>query len=477
MLGHIAHWRVSGTTLSPLEPSEAMWTLELGYVNAGFLLFCGLLLTTLILGRLFCGWACHVVAYQDLCAWLLARVGMRPRPVRSRLLVWVPLAIAVYMFAWPTLRRWWLGDPAPAWSLRLTTAAFWETFPGPGMALLTLLVDGALLVYWLGAKGFCTYGCPYGALFGLADKVAVGRIRVSDACAGCGQCTAVCTSNVRVHEEVARFGMVVDPGCMKCLDCVSSCPKEALSFGFGRPSLFAAGRGRRPARGDFTWPEEMALAVGFALGLLALRSLYGVVPLLLAVGLGVLTAVGVVVGWRLLTGADLRVQSWSLKHDGRWTPAGRVAAFALAAWFAFVAHSGWVQVQLHRGIADATAAMAPQRPAAEREALLRQSLVAFDHVAAVGLATDPRVDQHAGLVLRELGAFDRAEERLRRALAARPDWPAAVVPLSDLLVMRRAVDEAEAMLRALLQHHPDVVAAQQRLELLERGRERLQEPR
>src|SRR6185503_18805376 len=67
------------------------------------------------------------------------------------------------------------------------------------------------------------------------DKLATGRILVTDACEGCGHCTAVCTSNVRVHEEVAKFGMVVDPGCMKCMDCVSVCPNDALYFGFANP--------------------------------------------------------------------------------------------------------------------------------------------------------------------------------------------------------------------------------------------------
>ena len=137
VLVHLAHWKIAGTTLTPVEPSEAMETLELGYVNAGFLLFGALILLTVVLGRFFCGWACHVVAYQDLCAWLLKRVGLRPRPVRSRLLVWVPALAAAYMFVWPTLYRWWVGGVAPTWSWQLTTNSFWETFPGPGMAVLT----------------------------------------------------------------------------------------------------------------------------------------------------------------------------------------------------------------------------------------------------------------------------------------------------------------------------------------------------
>ncbi|MCP3902044.1 MAG: hypothetical protein GY715_00285, partial [Planctomycetes bacterium] len=128
------------------------------------------------------------------------------------------------------------------------TDDFWERFPAWPIALLTFAVCGFLIVYLLGNKGFCTYGCPYGGIFGVADQVAPGRILVTDACEGCGHCTATCTSNVRVHEEVRTWGMVVDPGCMKCMDCVDVCPKDALHFGFGTPAI-ARGRPRQtPAR-------------------------------------------------------------------------------------------------------------------------------------------------------------------------------------------------------------------------------------
>src|SRR5436853_116958 len=64
---HIAHWLSTGRTITPVEPSEAMQTLEQGYLNAGFVLFFLLIGSTMIFGRFFCGWACHLVAYQDLC--------------------------------------------------------------------------------------------------------------------------------------------------------------------------------------------------------------------------------------------------------------------------------------------------------------------------------------------------------------------------------------------------------------------------
>src|SRR5437773_1238165 len=64
---HVAHWLRTGRTITPVEPSESMQTLEAGYLNAGFVLFFLLIVSTMIFGRFFCGWACHLVAYQDLC--------------------------------------------------------------------------------------------------------------------------------------------------------------------------------------------------------------------------------------------------------------------------------------------------------------------------------------------------------------------------------------------------------------------------
>src|SRR5688572_3811044 len=325
-----------------------MQTLELGWVNAGFLVFAALLLLTLVLGRFFCGWACHVVAYQDLSAWLLGKLGLRPRPLRARVLLWVPLGVALYMFVWPTVSRWWQDRPMPALAWHLTTDSFWKTFPGPWMAALTLLVDGALIVWWMGAKGFCTYGCPYGALFGIADRFAVGRIRVTDACEGCGHCTAVCTSNVRVHQEVAKFGMVVDPGCMKCLDCVNSCPKQALFYGAGAPSLFKSVTRARPPS-DLTWTEEALAAGAFLVALYAFRDLYAKVPFLLAIGMAVIAAVAVIAVKRLLTRGDFQWQWRKWRTSGRFTRAGALGLALAVAYLGFAVHSTFVQYRAREG--------------------------------------------------------------------------------------------------------------------------------
>src|SRR5437762_1611581 len=67
MIGHIIQWRLMSRTISPIEPSETMYTLQNGFVNAGFIFFSLAILATLIFGRFVCGWGCHILALQGFC--------------------------------------------------------------------------------------------------------------------------------------------------------------------------------------------------------------------------------------------------------------------------------------------------------------------------------------------------------------------------------------------------------------------------
>lgn len=377
---HVVHWLVKGSTLTPVEPSEAMYTLEKGELNAGFVFFVLAILATLVFGRWFCGWGCHVVALQDLCGWMMRKCGVQPKPFRSRLLMWCPLLLGLYMFVWPTFRREalapllaWAGvawpeflgplGARPAFHNAFMTEDFWKTFPDWYVAIPFLLVCGFVTVYFMGSKAFCSYGCPYGGFFGVVDRLAPMRIRVSDACEGCGHCTATCTSNVRVHEEVRDYGMIVDPGCMKCYDCVSVCPNGALSFGPARPSLFKrlkvkdGSPARRKARNyDLSWPAEVLV---FLVGLgmfLAFRGMLNQVPLLMAAGMA---AVGAFFTWKLVClvrEPSVRLGHGQLKIKGRLTTRGvGFAALALgvigaAAWSGAVRTLRWEADRLDTSI-------------------------------------------------------------------------------------------------------------------------------
>lgn len=469
ILIHIAHWKITGQTLSPVEPSEGMQTLELGYLNAGFVLFLLLILLTLVIGRFFCGWACHVVAYQDLCQWILKKTGLRPRPIRSRLLVLIPFGAAFYMFLWPQVVRIFEDRAFPTLLAHFTTGAFWETFPGPVIAVVTLLVDGFLIVYLMGGKGFCTYGCPYGAFFGITDRLALGKIRVTDDCEQCGHCTATCTSNVRVHEEVAKFGMVTDPGCMKTMDCVSVCPKNALYFSVGRPNFLGKRTKKKRKRVyDFTWGEEIFMAVVFLGALYAFRGLYGQIPFLLAIGASVITAFLTLVGWRLLRRSTLALQHDSLRAGGRLTPKGWMAAAGIPILLLLTIHSGWVQHNAREG--KRLLLEAERTAPEERSELIQASLGHLMTAERWGLLPVGTQRLMIGSILREQGDATGAEEWMRKAVAADASLKTPRLELARLLMMRGEHDEAQSVLRELLELDPQNQRARDWLRALEDNR-------
>lgn len=452
---HIAHWLVAGSTVTPVEPSEAMAFSRGGVINAGLIFFAAAILLTAVFGRWFCGWGCHLVALQDLCRWLLGKLGIRPHPLRSRLLAWVPALAFVYMFLWPAAYRLWVGDSFRHVESELTTSDFWATFPGWVVGGLTFVVCGFVCVYFLGAKGFCTYACPYGAAFAAADRLSPMRIRVTDACAGCGHCTAVCSSNVRVHEEVRDYGMVVDPGCMKCRDCVSVCPNDALYYGRGPIALGARPLPGREASADdarrrrrpLPWSEEAVLAVAFALAFFSFRGLYRALPFLLSLGVAGVLAYGSLFTARVLRRPDLSRLGFRLKRGGRLQPAGWAFLAAMALVAAFWAHSATVRWHDFRGeaayrqVAALAAgaldvAAAPPALTADERRTTRRALDHLQRVGDLGLFPTRGAAAQRARLHRLLG--QPAAMRQQAALAAaRGEQPAQMYQLVGLAAFER----------------------------------------
>lgn len=345
MIAHVIQWWLMGKTVSPIEPSESMYTLQNGAINAGFIFFSLAILATLIFGRFVCGWGCHILALQDFCAWLLKKIGLKPKPFRSRVLVFVPLIVALYMFVYPSVIRYFAkpkNEPLiPQFTNHLITTEFWATFPPVYVAIPFLFICGFMTVYFLGQKGFCTYACPYGGFFSLADKVSPGRIRVKeDACHQCGHCTATCTSNVLVHAEVKQYGMVVDQGCMKCMDCISVCPNDALYFGFGKPAVSV----QKTIKKNYSlnWTEEIIGAIVFFVSFLAVWDVYQLVPMLMALGIATVTTFLTLRSLKLFQANDLSFYRFNLKSSGNIKKAGWIFLSLSLLWIGLNVHSGFV---------------------------------------------------------------------------------------------------------------------------------------
>lgn len=463
-IAHIVHWNVTGASVGRFVLSDAMKTLELGEINPGFLLLAAAALVTLVAGRFLCGWACHMGGLQDLCAWALRRVGIRPHLFRSRLLGLLPFVLAFYMFLWPTLKReavvplarraWpglaaWIGpvQPFPGFSWRLTTTSLWDGLPAPIVAVPFLIICGVATVYFLGARGLCRYGCPYAGVFNALEPLAPARVVVDPSrCDQCGLCTAACSTGVRVMEQTSRSGFVADPDCIRSLDCIAACPSGALSLGVRGPAQSVGARieNRGHRRWDLSLGMEAVLGVVAAAAFFITRGLYNAVPMLMAASLAVLAAW---LTWKaicLARDANVRLAGRQLRLRGRLTLSGRLFVGVCVVLVALLAHSLAVRLVLVRAATiddrvtvsfeQALAGRAP--PGARRDA-----------EEALGLYVLARGFRHAGFAL-----ADTPDTLVRIAwlqlVLARPDD--AVAHLREVVGARGGIDQPAAELARLL---------------------------
>lgn len=450
---HILHWKLTGRTLALLELNEVMYTLELGIITAGFLFMCFLALGTLVFGRFFCSWACHIMVLQDLYAWMLRKFGIRQKPIRSRLLLLlVPPLTAFYMFIWPQIVRAWHNQAFPTfhWATdaegwaSLVTTNFWRNLPGPAIIILTFVVCGFVIVYLLGSRTFCTYVCPYGAIFALADRFSPGRIRVRDNCQQCGTCTNACTSGVRVHEEVNRHGMIVSPFCLKDLDCVGACPQNAPHYTFSRPSLFKSFRsGRFGALSyEFSILEELLIGAVFIVAVLSFRSLYSRIPFFLSLALGVVLAYLAVVAIRLFTRSQVAISTLRLKQLGRWTPAGRVFGVWAVLLAAFVVHSAFVRYHEFTGLKRTRAIQRLADPG-EADALAPEAHAHLQTADRWGLIGNPNVERSMLALSSRLLNLDDVERYAQSLLERYPDDVGVRLQLGQCPMKQNRLTEAE----------------------------------
>jgi len=296
----------------------------------------------------------------------------------------------------------------------------------------------------------------------------------------------VCSSNVNVAREVREFGMVVDPGCMKCLDCVSVCPKDALYVGVGLPALlakpkpqavkstkpafdwarlalsaaFAFGalsiflwhdgvgnlrftaitwafafavmlvfRGKSRGKADHTFLEEVAMGALFLVAMVCFRGLKDSVPFLFALGIATLVAWWGVELARLLWSPESRLQKTALKKAGRLTLAGGVFA-ASALPIGWLAYTGF------------------------REQFAERAARALHDESSHAARAEAVAEFNRGVEAAQLGRADDAIAAFQRALEKDPTFLPARENLAGALCMTGRLEEGLAQFDLAIAQNP-----------------------
>lgn len=170
------------------------------------------IIPTLFLGRIFCGYACPLGSLIELFSYLLRPIS-RSRGLRT--LKYYHLIVILILAGF----GFYSGHLDPIASLTRAIGVINH----PGLILPIIIVIGILFLAFLQERFFCRNLCPLGGLLGLISKVALFRLRITE-CRECQKCEKICPTS-------AIDGMEIDYAeCIVCQKCVDVCPDETIRF-------------------------------------------------------------------------------------------------------------------------------------------------------------------------------------------------------------------------------------------------------
>ena len=220
---------------------------KISFYVAGILIFFGA-----IFGRFICGWLCPFGLIQELLHKIPSRKIRRARVFRPlKYLKYVVLAVFVVLL--PLIIYLQSGAASPAFCKYICPAGTLEA--GIPLVLLNDFLQSTLgwlyswKVIFLVAtlvwsvfiyRPFCRFICPLGAIYALFNKIAVFGLRFEPAkCTHCSACASVCKMDLDPSTASNN------PECIRCGDCIKTCPTNALSFGLTK------GRGVQEIEQDY----------------------------------------------------------------------------------------------------------------------------------------------------------------------------------------------------------------------------------
>lgn len=218
-----------------------------------FLVVGGILLLTLLLGRIYCSVICPMGVFQDLALSIRQRLGKKRRHthifsyspehkwLRYGVLVLFIAALAAGLQVLVALIAPYsaygrmvrsiieIGDGMTAWPLSL-------------VGIITLVVITALAASH--GRTWCNSICPVGTVLGAVTRFAIFRPVIDESkCVGCHSCERKCKASC-----INSGARTIDRSrCVSCFDCLDNCKVGAIKFSARRSAAPRTGsdNGRR----------------------------------------------------------------------------------------------------------------------------------------------------------------------------------------------------------------------------------------
>ena len=191
----------------------------------------GILVLTLLFGRIYCSVICPLGVFQDCVNSLSARrkgkkrrfkYHKEARAVRDLVLF---LALLALMFG----VQWFIALIAPysAYGRVVRTIIDPSSWTAVAVAGGTLVV--IFLFAWFGGREWCSSVCPVGTVLSLFGRFSAFRPVIdTEKCVHCGACEKKCKAScISSYEQKIDYSRCVD-----CFDCIDDCKAGAIKYKF-----------------------------------------------------------------------------------------------------------------------------------------------------------------------------------------------------------------------------------------------------
>lgn len=274
------------------------WTARIQFLPALLALnvavVAGLLLLTLVAGRVYCSVICPLGVMQDIIAWF----GGRGKKRRFR-------------FSYSPARNWWryaifaifvcaavagigslmallapyssygrivtnIFEPIYRWGNNLLAyfAARADSYAFYSVdvwlrSLPTFIIAAAtfailFVLAWRNGRTYCNTICPVGTLLGFVSRFSLFGVRIDTTkCVSCGicsrKCKAACIDGKKTHT-------VDHSRCVACFNCIDACPHGAVKYAFRyrKPATAPADTSDAPDKGRRAFVTATAIAAATA---------------------------------------------------------------------------------------------------------------------------------------------------------------------------------------------------------------------
>jgi len=191
-----------------------------------FTVFGGLIITTIFLGRVLCGFACHIGTLQELISQINFKSDeeaqnnnkfhIETSSVKASLIRRFFLFIIILLAGIWSIQILQIFNPNLGFWYFINMFTFTFIFPLIGLVVVSII---SIFIY----RPFCRFICPAGAVASLCARVTRRKYRRTKDCNECGLCEKICPTQEASADSKKNE-------CYYCNRCIEVCPKDAIEF-------------------------------------------------------------------------------------------------------------------------------------------------------------------------------------------------------------------------------------------------------